>query len=369
MTDYDIDDLVLGAGRTDDVVASPSLSPLMADLREQIMDTDTIRPTNSADARETEVHRLRRRPKSGQRLIGAAAAAAALLVAIVVGVGGDSSSAYAAEIVAVAEASPRLLIDGGGWVVTRADEFDVEQGEMTFEQGTSSVDLHWRSADAHSGFVEDRREGADLQEAIVIAGDSGELFRYAGTDSFTALWMRGDHSLELRVDGTSEAEFRRLAESVIAVDVDTWLDAMPESVVRPDDRSAAVTEMLAGLPIPGSFDRAALEGVEASDRYQLGAEVAGAVACGWLAQWDAADQAGDAARKTEAAEALATSATWPILLEMNEDGDYPEVVWEYASAANGGRIELPENVEIVEYGPDAISGGAYAAGLGCDVNR
>ncbi len=37
----------------------------------------------------------------------------------------------------------------------------------------------------------------------------------------------------------------------------------------------------------------------------------------------------------EAAEALATSRSWPILLEMNAEGDYPEVVWQYADALNG----------------------------------
>lgn len=370
MTDYDIDELVLGAAPTDEAVASPSLAPVMADLREQIMETDTVRPRQHADVTKLAQGGTRRRPRRRYRLIGASAAAAVLaVVAVVVGVGDDSSSAYAAEVVAVAEASPRLLIGNEGWQVTRADELNAEQGEMTFEQGARSADLHWRPADTHVEFVEDRRDGSDLEEPVVIAGDEGVLFRYAGTDTFTALWLRGEHSLELRIDGTSENEFRRVADTVQAVSVETWLDALPESVVRPADRSDAVTEMLTGLPIPDSFDRSALDGVQASDRYQLGAQVSGAVACGWLDQWDAADRAGDEDRKAQAAEALATSPTWPILLEMNDEGDYPEVVWEYSAAVNGGRIELPAGVDIVDYGPETVANGGYVPGLGCDLKR
>lgn len=370
MTDYDIDELVLGAAPTDDAVTSPSLAPAMADLREQIMETDIVRPSQHADVTQMTQGGTRRRPRRRHRLIGAAAAAAALtVVALVVGVGDDSNSAYAAEIVAVAEASPRLLIGTEGWQVTRADEFNAEQGEMTFERESQSADLHWRPADKHAEFVGDRRDGSDLEESVVIAGDEGVLFRYAMTDSFTALWLRGEHSLELRIDGTSENEFRRVADTVEAVGVGTWLDALPDSVVRPADRSVAVTEMLTGVPIPDSFDRSALDGVQASDRYQLGAQVSGAVVCGWLDQWDAADRAGDEDRKAQAAEALATSPSWPILLEMNDEGDFPEVVWQYSAAVNGGRIELPAGVDIVDYGPEAVANGAYVPGLGCDLKR
>jgi hypothetical protein len=33
--------------------------------------------------------------------------------------------------------------------------------------------------------------------------------------------------------------------------------------------------------------------------------------------------------------ALASSHDWAILREMNSDGDYPEVVWQYADAVAG----------------------------------
>jgi hypothetical protein len=39
--------------------------------------------------------------------------------------------------------------------------------------------------------------------------------------------------------------------------------------------------------------------------------------------------------KATAAKALATSREWPLLREMDAEGDYPEVVWQYADAING----------------------------------
>ncbi len=369
MNDYDIDELVVGAAPADVAATSPSLAPVMADLREQIMATEVLRSGRYGGDQES-VHAPVRRPKRWYRWMGASAAAAVLAVmALVIGESGGSSSAYAAEVLAVAEGSPRLLIDADGWAVTRADEFNAEQGEMTFEHGARSADLHWRPADTHVGYVQDRRAGAGIEERITVVGDAGVLFRYAGSDSFTALWLRGEHSLEFRIDGTTEDEFRRVAEALVAVSVETWLDALPDSVVRPADRDAAVTEMLSGLPLPDTFDRTVLDGAQTSDRYQLGAQVSGAVACGWLDQWAAAERAGDEERQTQAAEALATTPTWPILLEMNDEGDYPEVVWELAAAVNAGDIDLPPDVHIVTYGPDVVTSGDYVHGLGCDTKR
>ena len=68
-------------------------------------------------------------------------------------------------------------------------------------------------------------------------------------------------------------------------------------------------------------------GAATRDRYQLGAKVAGAIVCGWIERWLAGDR--------EAAKALATSREWPLLRQMDAEGDYPEVVWQYADAING----------------------------------
>ena len=50
----------------------------------------------------------------------------------------------------------------------------------------------------------------------------------------------------------------------------------------------------------------------------------------------------------EAARVLGTARDWPVLIEMDERGDYPEVVWEYSDTVLSG--------EVPEY---------YREGLGC----
>ncbi|HEX6390871.1 MAG TPA: hypothetical protein VFZ89_15530 [Solirubrobacteraceae bacterium] len=92
------------------------------------------------------------------------------------------------------------------------------------------------------------------------------------------------------------------------------------------------------------------------DRYQLGAHVAGAVACAWIARWDAARTRGDEATAKAAAAALAGSRDWKILNEMNAEGDYPEVVWEYADAIRKG--------DGTWYGRPIVN--ETKNGLGCD---
>jgi hypothetical protein len=84
----------------------------------------------------------------------------------------------------------------------------------------------------------------------------------------------------------SVEECRGVAATLQNVDVDTWLSAMPDSVIKPNGRAVAVNKMLEDIPVPDSVDVDELKsrGV-VSDRYQLGAQVAGAVACGWIDQW------------------------------------------------------------------------------------
>lgn len=76
--------------------------------------------------------------------------------------------------------------------------------------------------------------------------------------------------------------------------------------------------------------------------------MAGAVACAWLDEFVAANEAGEEARSDEAVRVLATSREWPVLLRMDERGDYSEVVWEYADEIATGR-----------------GYGGYEGGLGC----
>ena len=35
---------------------------------------------------------------------------------------------------------------------------------------------------------------------------------------------------------------------------------------------------------------------------------------------------------------MGTSRQWPVLQEMDADGDYPEVVWDYADQVGAGQV-------------------------------
>jgi len=93
------------------------------------------------------------------------------------------------------------------------------------------------------------------------------------------------------------------------------------------------------------------------DRYQLGAKVAGSVACRWIERWIGADAAGDTQAAQQAIDAMATSRRWAILVEMDADGDYPEALWELADAtATGNQVSGGERMTVQA---------SYANTLGC----
>jgi hypothetical protein len=56
---------------------------------------------------------------------------------------------------------------------------------------------------------------------------------------------------------------------------------------------------------------------------------------------------------------MATARGWPVLREMNAEGDYPEVLWELASA-------MPNNGTVPGGRPISLEN-AYVDGLGCPL--
>jgi hypothetical protein len=81
------------------------------------------------------------------------------------------------------------------------------------------------------------------------------------------------------------------------------------------------------------------------------------VACGWVAEWIDARGVGDQGRIDAAVTAMAGSRDWPILREMDAEGDYPEVLWQYADALAGEPL-VAESKATVE--------NSYRAALGCE---
>ena len=286
-----------------------------------------------------------------------AAAAAAALVGVTLSER-DGGTAWAAALVRVAETAPRLLVDAPGWRVSRANEFGVGYGEMTFAKGERQLELRWeRGADLGVKFA-DPRSGVEALGTMTVQGTEARLFRYAGTDDFVAAWSQGGYGLHARGLAPDLATFTALVGTLHEVGVDAWLSAMPESVVRPAGRSKVVLEMLADVPLPPGFDVAPLlRGRDGAvlDRYQLGAQVAGAVACAWLDRWVTARHGGDARSVRQAVGALGTSHDWGVLQDMQAAGDYPKVLWQYADAAAAeAPIAAGKKLTVEQSYPDAL---------------
>jgi hypothetical protein len=287
-----------------------------------------------------------------------AALAGVLSMSIVTGDNG-SSRAWAAPALRVAHAVPRVLVGLPAWHVTRADEFSVNQGEMTFGDGARSVDLRWSSDRGLAAKLGDRaNSGATRRPDAAVLGTTAAVFRYDGSaDDFTALWTLDGYSLELR-SSLPAGEFRAVLRSLRVVGVDDWLGAMPASVVTPAHTTETIDAMLRDMALPHGFDRAALRGDEnVRDRYQLGARVAGAVACAWIERWIAARRQGDERGVREAVAALAGSKEWAVLHEMQRDGAYPGVLWQYADAvAARGFVQGGKQLSVED---------SYRSALGC----
>jgi hypothetical protein len=351
MNDRDLDQLIARANPFgDDTVRQLPTANAESDLMEGILTTPTTRRS------------LPRRPV----LLAAAAAVVAAAVAggaVAATTGGETQHArppgrpysstphiaYAANVREVAEANQRLLLDEPGWKITHVDQFTVAEGEVFFENGSKSLDVSWRATGDYQGYYDDRGADGNTKTPITLLGQHGTMFTYTDANDFTTILPpKGQNFLEIRGEGASEQAYRDLLAKLHPVDVDTWLAAMPASVVKPADTRATVDAMLAGLPLPSGLDKQRLYRQPAEDRYDLGAAVSGAVACGWLDQWVAAKQSGDASKLKQAVDALATSHGWKVLHDMNAEGDYPEVVWQYADQVAKGQSP--------EY---------YQQGLGC----
>ncbi len=155
---------------------------------------------------------------------------------------------------------------------------------MTFTDAAGrKADLHWRGGNLR-GWQKDRAHDAPLVRQRTVMGHRAQVIRYAQSINYAALWADDDgRVLEFRADAPSLAEFVGMLNALKRVDVDAWLSAMPASVIKLADRATVVREMLADIPLPPGFDAKKLEeGDLLKDRYQLGANVAGAVACAWI---------------------------------------------------------------------------------------
>jgi hypothetical protein len=333
-------------------------------LRDARPPADGPHPLLAERAREelmTEIASSSGQRRRSRRVLPIAVPALALVVAAVVGValaGRGGGTAWAAELVEVAQGAPRVLVGEDRWRVTRADEFSADYGEMTFSNSGRELELHWQPAQQYQSFVRDRARSSDVQTRASVTGADARVFRYTGVNDFTAIWVRDGSVLEARARASDVDAFKALLASLRSVDVDTWLSALPASVIAPAGRAEVVDEMLVGVPLPPGFAAAPLlEGNAVRDRYQLGAQVAGAVACAWIDRWVDARRTGKTGLEREAVAALETARSWQVLREMNDEGDYPEVLWQYVDAIAAGTPVLGGRAFSVEE--------SYRGALGC----
>ncbi len=281
---------------------------------------------------------------------GAAAAIAAAVIGLALSGGGGpgaGSPAFGAQLIRYAENSPLVLLQLDGWHVNYAAEDSAQEGELHFlpdGAGESDVsheaELHWREGPL-SGWIADRAASSDLRTAAPALGTSARVFRYSGgsprASAFTALWLYRGRVLEFRATTADLAAFTRMLSALRAVDATAWLSALPASVVRAAEHPATVSAMLNGIPLPPGFDASRVGGSgQWQNRYQLGAAVAGTVACTWIERWLQARGAGNQSEAREAVAAMSTAPKWPVLHEMESQGAYPQVLEGFAAAMATG---------------------------------
>jgi hypothetical protein len=286
--------------------------------------------------------------------LAAVAAAAALTIA---GIGSDSDNdrlAFAAEWIQIAEENPRLLVTAPGWNVSSA-----EPDSMTFSDGAHSLEVEWRNAgDNNEDYRAELRElarGNERFEITLLDRPATVIGHRGSTEHTTFLPPEGRIFLKISGDLGGRKPYLEVIRSLEPTDVETWLSALPPSLVRPGSREAVAAERLGGAPLPPGLDLDALGGItSASDRAQFDVDLVQSVACGWLDEYLAATEAGDTDRAQAATAALATSRDWPVLHDLDREGQsWPQAVWDVADAMAAGATEPS----------------AFDTGLGCGYLR
>ncbi|MGZ4183003.1 MAG: hypothetical protein ACXVUL_20255 [Solirubrobacteraceae bacterium] len=303
------------------------------------------------------------RARSVVVLAAVTAAIAALLALVPSGRHDDGgpAPAFAAELVRFANASPLVLLDAPGWHVVYANEESRTDGELDYVRGPATVSglpkgavgrrpstfagrssqLAWRSGPL-SMWVRDRATSSSLHTTARVLGTTAQVFQYSGTRRYlavTALWRYEGRVMEFGAPVTSMAMFKAELRALRRVGPDTWLRALPPSVVKTAARTATIGRMLVGIPLPPGFGVSQIRGgALIKDRYQLGTAVTGTIACTWFADWSRARERGDARAVKQAIDAMATAPRWPVLLEMRRRGAWPDVLIGYAKAMRSGRM-------------------------------
>lgn len=278
-------------------------------------------------------------------LSGAAAAAVAAVGAIAVvdhlgSTDDPAASAFSAKLVAKAERNPRILLDAPGWTVDTVYGFGDEEGTLRFVNGDAELELNWRPVASYNDYFQDREDNSSIGHRNTrLFGQEARLFTYSATDHATMLKPDGRSFVELRGQGMNRRVYLAVTAQLRQVGVQQFLEAMPVSVVVPGAEGEAAQKVLADIPVPPGFTFRPTG--EVGDAYQFGAGVTGQVFCAWSSYY----RTGDQRAKDETVEALDSSHEWKVLNDMDAEGDYPDVIWEYADRFAAGEPVSKREVE------------------------
>jgi hypothetical protein len=339
---------------TDDAVSRLPLEAGRAELLEEIMttvapDRQTAQPTPPTPSRRGWLV-----PLAAAAVVAGIAASSLWWRGSPGDAGGESTTSHgAAAQTLLREQGFRAVLDAPGWTVSATEAGD-GYGEVNYEKGGAQFTITWYPADSYADYVTDREHIVDPPapgEPVRLLGASGQLWAYNATDHTVIREVQDGHWMEFRGSGMDDAAYRALLGQLRLVGLADYEAALPDDYVTKAERDDAAAAMLDGITqASGAAWPGPPVAVESTDQdpYQLGAAVAGAYACAWLEEFESATRADDQGRATEAARVLGTARDWPVLNQMNAQGDYPEVVWEYADDVAAGQV--PEG---------------YRGGLGC----
>jgi hypothetical protein len=327
---------------------------------------------------QAEPHRARRvRPRFTTALgIGASVACAAVVAAVILLTGGGSVTSpeqptYAAAAVKVAKSNPRLLVTAPGWEITSAYKFEPTDGELKFSDGEHSIEMTWYPARLYGQYLTDRADVSPPERSTVLGHTATTTYYGPGGGYETLLSPDGGRIfIGLRAFVDDHATDDAILESLRSVDVDTWLAAMPPSVVQPAERPAVVDHILRGIPLPPGFHANAVRnGASVGDEHSMAINLTRTIACDWLDSWVAATKAGNQKAAQAAVDAMATSRDWPVFHGLGR-GTPARAIWEFADQIARGHLDTGFTVNLVEAdGTKYAFGPGYARDLGCDSMR
>jgi hypothetical protein len=330
---------------TDDAVSRLPLESGRAELLEEIM--STVAPDRQTA--EPTPNPTRRRARW---LVPIAVAAAVASVASAPLWWGGADNRESPDVsFQTAPDSPgtgyRAVLTAAGWEADHVEEDSKYGGEVGYANGRMSLQITWYPEKTYQEYLTDREhinypDPPAPGDPVQVLGVAGQLWAYSDTDHTVMREPDQGHWMEFRGFGMDRAAFEELLTHLKLVSLAELESALPPSFVTTSERPDAVEDILTGIEqVTGATVPAGTTlktDLEDSDPYQLGAAVAGQYACAWIAEFADAKTSGDQARADEAARVMGTSRQWPVLQEMNAEGDYPEVVWEYADDMAGGQV-------------------------------